>query len=180
MSIQWNPMAFVYIAVMYLAMALVHELGHYVVGMASGGADGTIHFGGERGRKYTVPLGKLRLRVSLGYLGLGLWFSIPYCIVRDRRRGSSNDILFYSGGSLANALLLIPLHQYLPILWSDLLAWFRGDFSIINSWGSAAAFWALCFAIIPLVPWRYRRNGLDSDGLQLMTSLLALVRRSDA
>lgn len=85
--------------------------------------------------------------------------------------------MFYGGGPLASIMASFILHSDATWLISGIAHFPHGDwFHRVDSFGSALAFWAIGFTVIPLIPMKYKR-GPDSDGLYILYYLYQMCKK---
>lgn len=142
--------------------AIIHELGHIIIGWCCGCRDARIYLGSLNDKKSVlVPCGPITLRV---YIGLGLLTEWPrYRFGIRGRQSVTATVLTALGGPLASLAVAVWLHRRLVIIMSSAVA---GQYAV-QSVQDALAVWALSGAFFPLIPMRYR-SGDPSDGFTLL------------
>lgn len=162
MSMTWDWQATLWLLLTFFPGALVHELGHVLVGWIVGRRGAMIRFGKPGGGvKWAFRLGPLAFEINFG---LSLWFHAPMArFAQAGPRSPGARLASVLGGPMASALLLA---AFWPGSWADVVWWPAG----IDTWQEVGQWWGLWGVVVPLYPLRYP-SGHPSDGLQVLTAL---------
>lgn len=181
MDVSFDFVTLGYILLTRSPVLFIHELGHYIGGRIVGDRGGTIQFGWPEDPAVRFGIGRLNFVVHLGV-------RLPFTPASAWRRGVTSNTLmsrfiFIASAPVFSILLCFVLKQPLVAFWGD---WWAGvlsgniGFPQVNSFVKGVCFWAPIVAVTPLLPGRYRSNGLPTDGSQIVQIVRAmLVERGD-
>lgn len=181
MDVSFDFVTLGYILLTRLPVLFIHELGHYIGGRIGGAAGGKIQFGWHEDPPVKFTIGRLTVAIHLG-------IRLPFAQAFAWRRGVTSDTLtsrfiFIASAPVFSIVLCFVLKQPLVAFWGD---WWAGvssgniGFPQVNSFVKGVCFWAPIVAVTPLLPGRYRSNGLPTDGSQIVQIVRAmLVERGD-
>lgn len=161
----------------FFLTALVHELGHALVGWLLGFRKPAIYFGAPSDPRL-LSLTFLPIPIHF-HLGPRIMFVPPRIMfaVADWNLSQARNALMAAGGPLANALLLTisPIRTEFIRLLHD-IAELR--FFWPPTFSRAVAAWTLFGLVVPLIPKHYHSVGSDSDGLVILRFFSSLFRKS--
>jgi len=147
-------------------VAILHELGHILVGWLQGARGPVIRLGHPKSRCWSVlRVGPCEVRLH----GLvTLWTTPAGFLFRQNQSPSpAGAALRAAGGPLACALLFAAMG---PQAW-----WPSQPFT--RPLQTCLVFWSLANTVIPLIPVTWPHTGASSDGLVIWSVVLQALRR---